>query len=102
MHCVCSSALHLVNTISAQLSAVTTQHATATPFPLPADEAILRGRFRNSTAPGSSPNMLSILLTAQEIAGGLGRYNWGCPAGASQPQPCMPSAGKSPTACGRS
>ncbi|PRW58005.1 kinase [Chlorella sorokiniana] len=34
-------------------------------------EAILKGRFRDSPAPDSSPNMLSILQTAQEIAGGM-------------------------------
>ncbi len=37
---------------------------------LPADDAILKGRFRNTLAPDSGPNLLFILLTAQEIAGG--------------------------------
>ncbi|KAI7838703.1 hypothetical protein COHA_007500 [Chlorella ohadii] len=35
------------------------------------DDAILKGRFRNSLAPDSGPNLLFILLTAQEIAGGM-------------------------------
>ena len=85
-----------------------------------ADDAVLKGRFRlppSTQDSGSCPNMLSILLTAQEIAGGCVGCS-GCARdstaqwqacrrlnaeelqglSASEPQPCR-LTGTDPQAC---